>query len=279
MIFWLLRASNSRQKVNRGLFFLLFSIAFFGGYAQQTDKILQGKVVSPSKDVTGVTIQNISSQRASITDFDGNFSIRVQVGDTLIFSAVQLKRKVVPVSQALMDSPFVQIPMEEFVNELREVTVQPFGLSGDISKDLSGLQLEKDVSAEALGLPNADQKIPTQSERKLYEADHGKFLYLGLGFAVNINKILNRLTGRTKRLKRNVAVDRKYAQTRAVQETVEDSIFLRELNIPQTRLDDFMYFCEVDEEFQQLVAEGDPLLLWEYLRKRSKVYRKNNGLD
>lgn len=241
--------------------------------------MIQGKVVSPKKDVTGVTIQNITTERATITDFEGSFSIRVQVGDTLIFSAVQFKRKLVPVSEALINSPFIQIPMDEFVNELQEVTVQPFGLSGDIEKDLTGLQLEKDVSAEALGLPNADVKIITQSERKLYEADHGKFLYIGLGFAVNVNKILNRLSGRTKRLKKQVAVDRKYAQTQSVQESVEDSLFLKELHIPEEKIQDFMYFCEVDEEFQELVLQEDQLKLWSYLLKRSKIYRKNNGLE
>jgi len=236
-------------------------------------------VVSPNKDVTGVTVQNITHQKATITDFDGNFSVTVRVGDTLVFSAVQFRRKVVPVTEALMGSTFVQIPLEEFVNQLEEVTVQPFGLSGNITSDLSGLALEKDVSAEALGLPNADVKIITQSERKLFEADHGKFLYLGLGFGVNINKILNRLSGRTKRLKKQVATDHRYAQTQSVQESVEDSLFLRELHIPREKIADFMYFCEVDDEFQTLVAKGDPLNLWDYLMDRSKLYRENNGLD
>lgn len=225
-----------------------------------------------------MTIQNITSERATITDFEGHFSIRVSKGDTLVFSAVQFKRKQVPISQSLMDSPFIQITMEEFVNELKEVTVQPFGLSGDIAKDLTGLQLEKDVSAEALGLPNAEVKIITQSERKLQEASKGMYS-LRAPLAININPIINAITGRTKMLKNRVAVDKKYAQTQAVQESVEDSLFLKELHIPKEKVADFMYFCEVDEEFQQLVVQEDQLKLWSYLLERSKLYRKNNGLE
>jgi len=225
-----------------------------------------------------VTIQNISTQRATITDFEGNFSIRASAGDTLVFSAVQFKRKIVPVSQGLANSPFVQIPMEEFVNELSEVTVRPFGLSGDIEKDLTGLQLEKDVSAEALGLPNAHQRIPTQSERKLQQASFGKF-NVGMILSPPLDPIINMITGRTKMLKNRVKLDKKYAQTQNVQKSYADSIFQVDLKIPRANVDDFMYFCEVDAEFQRLVAFGDQLKLWEYLVGRSEIYRENNGLD
>jgi len=243
-------------------------------------KLLKGRVVVPNADVTGIAVQNNTSKRAVITDLDGYFSIQVQLGDTLVFSAVQLKRKLLPVSTDLMATPFVTVRMEEFVNELREVVVSPYGLSGNLANDLGTLNLEKDVSAEALGLPNADVKIITQNERRLYEADSGKFFYYYIiGASVNINKILNRITGRTKKLKKRVEIDRRYAQTKEVQESVVDSLFLQELKLPEEKIADFMYFCEVDAEFQQLVARDDQLQLWEYLMNRSKLYRKNNGLD
>jgi hypothetical protein len=279
LIFWLPKAKHLRLKVGKGLLLLsLFFCAFLVNGQGITTKVLQGKVVSPNKDVTGITIQNLTTRSATITDFEGNFSIRVQVGDTLVFSAVQFKRKILPVSKALVNSPFIQIPMEEFVNELREVTVQPFGLSGDIEKDLTGLQLEKDVSAEALGLPNADVRIITQSERQLQEASKGMYS-LRAPLAVNINPIINAITGRTKMLKNRVKVDKKYAQTQSVQKSYADSIFQIHLGIPKEKIADFMYFCEVDEEFQQLLRIEDQLKLWGYLRKRSIVYRKNNGLE
>ena len=278
MTSWSPKANTSRLIQNRASFLFVFLLFTTLTSAQQSSKILQGKVVAPSKDVTGVTIQNITTERATITDFEGNFSVRVKIGDTLVFSAVQLKRKVLPITQVLYDSPFIQVPMEEFVNELRQVTVQPFGLSGDIQKDLTGLQLEKDVSAEALGLPNADVRIITQSERKLQEASKGMYS-LRAPLAVNINPIINAITGRTKMLKNRVKVDKTYSRTRRVQESYADSIFQVDLKIPKQKVDDFMYFCEVDEEFQQLVSLGDQLKLWEYFINKSATYRKNNGLD
>ena len=58
-------------------------------FAQEGEtKILQGKVISADKDVVGVVVQNVTTADAVITDLEGNFSIRVRVNDTLLFSAV-----------------------------------------------------------------------------------------------------------------------------------------------------------------------------------------------
>ena len=236
-----------------------------------TIKLLRGKIVVQGVDVTGITVQNISSQRATITDFEGNFSIQVRVNDTLVFSAVQLQRKVLPIHAEVYRSGYVNVTMRPFVNELREVVVQPYSLSGNLSTDASTLKAAP-VTAENLGLPNAGVKVITQSERKLFEATSG----FGL---VPLNPIINWITGRTKMLKKRVAIDKKYAQTQAVEASIVDSLFLNELRIPKKNIADFMYFCEVDPDFQQLVAVGDQLKLWEYLLRRSQLYRKNYELD
>lgn len=245
--------------------------------------MLKGSVTAKSGDVTGVTVQNLTSRRATITDLDGNFTIRTAVGDTLVFSAVQFRRKVVPVTDALFATAFVIVPLEEFVNELQEVVVQPFGLSGDLDADLHGLQLGKDVSAVALGLPNAGKAHPTQSERLLAEAKGGVWSLgagaVGAGTGIPINPLINAITGRTKKLKNRVKVDRTYARTQNVRSEVTDSILEVEFQIPRAKIADFMYFCEVDQRFQNLVDQGDGLKLWSYLLDRSKVYRKNNGLE
>jgi hypothetical protein len=39
-----------------------------------------------------------------------------------------------------------------------------------------------------------------------------------------------------------------------------------------------MYFCEVDPAFNLLATSGDRLRMWEFLRGKSREYRKNNGL-
>ncbi len=241
-------------------------------------KELRGQVVSSSGDVVGVVVQNIASQKAVITDIDGYFSIPAKLNDTLVFSAVQYRKKIIPVTQVLLNTSFFMVNLEEFVNELKEVVVKPYDLSGDLNQDLDKLTLEKDVSAEALNLPNADVKIITQSERKLQEASSGMYS-LRRPLAVNLNPIINAITGRSKMLKDRVKVDKKYARTQRVQEFYVDSLFLTVLKIPIEKIDDFMYFCEVDEEFQSTVDSRDKLRIWDFMMEKSRIYRRENELD
>lgn len=264
--------------MKNSLLFLCLCFSLWASAQSFSNKSLKGRVVAEGKDVTGVAIQNISTKRATITDFNGDFSIQVKLNDTLVFSAVQFKRKVLPINKALMDSPFVTVLLEEFVNELREVVVNPYNLSGRLDADLDKLQLEKDVSAEALGLPNAHQKIPTQSQRKLQQATFGKF-NIGMILSPPLDPIINAITGRTKMLKNRVKVDNTYARTQRVQNFYLDSIFMVDLKIQKEKIADFMYFCEVDDDFQATVDTHDKLKIWEFLIQKSKAYRQNNGLD
>ena len=58
-----------------------------------------------------------------------------------------------------------------------------------------------------------------------------------------------------------------------------DSVFRIDLNIPEDKIDDLMYFCEVDSAFQSVVDSHDHLKIWEFIRKKSIVYRQENVVD
>ena len=260
------------------LFPILFFLALWTWAQDGPTKPLRGKVTSAAEDVVGVVVQNISSKDAVITDIDGNFIIRVRVNDTLVFSAVNFQRKVFPVTETLYNSSFITVPMEEFVNQLREVVVSPYNLSGVLDRDLVKLPEQRVVDAEALGLPNANAKDYTQSERLLKQATYGKF-NVGMLLSPPLDPIINAITGRTKMLKNRVKVDKTYAQTQQVQNFYVDSLFVTTLKIPKEKIEDFMYFCEVDEAFQTTVDTEDKLKIWDFMVEKSRIYRKNNNLD
>lgn len=244
------------------------------GVSAQTlpSKQLEGRVYSDSGDVAATHVLNITSKKASITDQDGFFTITVRLNDTLVFSAVQYKRKTMRVTQSVLESKLLYVPMEELINELDEVIVMPYNLTGDMATDLGRTLIDPVVTSSTLGLPNAYIKLPTQAERKLFEATSG-------GGFIPLNPILNGISGRTKMLKQRVARNEKYERTQRVRAFYADSLFTTEFKIPQGNIDDFMYFCEVDPAFQTLVDSHDQFKIWEFMRRKSVVYRKNNGLD
>jgi len=147
-----------------------------------------------------------------------------------------------------------------------------------LDSDIVGLSLEKNVSAEALELPNANVRIITQSERKLQEASKGLYS-LRRPLAVGVTPIINAITGRTKMLKKRLETDKVYARTQRVQQFYVDSLFVHDLKIPEKNIADFMYYCEVDTNFQQTVDTKDKLKIWEFLVKKSVRYRRDNDLE
>ncbi len=261
---------------------LFFIIIFFLGISVQAQtlfsKSLEGKVTSDSKDVADVHVLNKTRNKATITNLYGYFSITASLNDTLLFSAVQFKKKELIVSQAMLDSKTLFVPLEDALNELDEVVVTPYDLSGDLSKDLGTLKTAPAISATSLGLPNAGVKPLMQSERLLKEASLGPF-QIGMLTSLPFNPLINAISGRTKMLKKRVARDRKYIMTQGVQKVFGDTTYLASLKIPKEKLDDFMYYCEVDSSFQRTVNSKNELKIWEFLRKKSVAYRKNNELD
>jgi len=250
--------------------FLLISTSL--GAQSLFSKKIEGRVYSKDGDVAATTVQNISTKRATITDIDGFFQIGANLNDTLIFSAVQFKRKEVVVTKEILQSRFLNVPLEDALTQLDEVVVTPYNLSGDITKDINVIKTEPVVTASTLGLPNAYVLPITKAERELFEASTG-------GGIIPLNPILNGISGRTKMLKKRVARNKLYSRTERVKAFYADSLFRKDLKIPEEKIDDLLYFCEVDTAFQTIVDTKDKIKIWEFIRKKSIVYRENNDLD
>ena len=234
-------------------------------------KQIEGKVYSESGDVAATHVLNITSDKASITDLNGFFSIIANLNDTLVFSAIQFKRKTMVVTRSVLESKMLYVPLEDAITELDEVIVMPYNLTGDMTLDLDRMQIEPVVTASTLGLPNAYVKLPTQAERQLFAATANPFM--------SFDPLINAITGRTKMLKERVARNKKYNRTQRVRAFYADSLYRKELKIPEDNIADFMYFCEVDPAFQTVVDTHDRFKIWEFIRKKSVVYRENNDLD
>ncbi len=234
---------------------------------------LEGRVYSTDGDVAATHVLNTTIQRATITDENGFFSISANLNDTIVFSAVQFKRKEIVVSADMLKSKMLSIPLEEALTELDEVVIMPYNLTGNMSRDVERIGTDEEVvTASTLGLPNAYVKVPTMAERQLFEATSGRGL-------LPLNPILNGISGRTKMLKGRVARNNTYARTQRVREMYADSLFRIDFQIPEEKISDFMYFCEIDSIFQSTVDTHDRFKIWDYMRKRSIAYRENNDLD
>lgn len=256
----------------RLLFITLVFISVSSEAQSFFSKKLEGRVYSKDGDVAATHVQNLSTKKATITDIDGFFSIYANLNDTLLFSAVQYEKKRVVITTEILNQKVFRVLLDDALNVLDEVTVTPYNLTGDIAKDVMLVKTEAVVTAQTVGLPNAYARVPSKAERELFEATTG-------GGLLPLNPILNAISGRTKMLKKRVARNNLYERTLRVKEFYKDSLFSSELKIPKDRIDDLLFFCEVDATFQTVIDTHDRIKIWEFIRKKSIVYLKNNDLD
>lgn len=261
----------------RGSLLILGLLFVFTASGQQPNvsvmaKEIQGRTVENDLGIPDVHILNLSAKTATITNEDGVFRMEVSLGDTLMISAVRYKRMLWVISPEAMEAGEIEISLQPFVNELDEVVVSPYALTGDLAKDLSRVPENKTPTSYSLNLPNATARKYTPTENRLHEATTG-------GGIVPLNPLLNAITGRTKRLKKQLAVENRFAKLMEIRQPFADSVFTDQLGIPQERLSDYLYFCEVDSLFNDVAYSGDQLKIWAFFRRKGEEYRKNNGLD
>lgn len=246
-------------------------ISFVAQGQSFVERELEGKVYSDDGDVAATHVLNTTTERAAITDSNGYFKITVTLYDTIVFSAVQYKRKEIVITQSILESKFINVPLENALTELDEVIVMPYNLTGDMGRDADRIVIDPVVTASTLGLPNAYVTPMTKAERQLFAATANPYM--------SFDPLINAITGRTKYLKNQVKREKAYSRTERVKGFYQDSIIAADLKIPLEKIDDFMYFCEIDPTFQTTVDRHDKLKIWELMVRKSELYRENNELD
>ena len=68
-------------------FFLIMSVSFATGQDDER-RLLMGKVIYKNINVANEYVVNSTSEKATVTNEEGEFAIEVKVGDVLAFTAV-----------------------------------------------------------------------------------------------------------------------------------------------------------------------------------------------
>jgi hypothetical protein len=225
--------------------------------------IVKGQI-DASSELEGIHILNISAEEYTVTNRNGGFEIATKINDTILVSSVQYIPKTVVVTQSIISSGFITIKLEDRVNELDEVIVGKV-LTGDLMSDIENSDAKPDINFYDVGIPGYTGKPLTQKERRLREADGGKFVYYyGLVATINIHKILNRISGRTKKLKRILRLEEQdTCMEKAISELSNELFGHIEL---ETELKiEFFYYASEDPKFLEVCNLNSDIKLFEFL--------------
>ncbi|WP_323786843.1 hypothetical protein [Psychroserpens sp.] len=243
------------------LFFVIAWLNSIVCVAQSID--LKGQVEA-SAELEGIHILNISAEEYTITNSKGAFEISAQVNDTILLSSVQYIPKTIVVTQNMITFKFIAITLEDRVNELDEVIVGKV-LTGDLLSDIKNSDAKADINFYDVGIPGYTGKPITQKNRRLREADGGKFVYYyGLVAVINIHKVLNRISGRTKTLKHLVRLEQQdICMNKAIAE-LSDELFGHLVLEEDLKMEFFLYASE-DPQFLEVCNLESDIKLFEFL--------------
>ena len=232
-------------------------------------------IVKADGNVEGIHVINKSSYRYATTDKNGGSIIQAKSSDSLYFSSIQYIPKSVIITPDIVKDSFIEVRLEDGVTELDEVTVGKI-LTGDLNSDISNSDAERPLDFYDVGIPGFTGPRKTQIESKLYEADAGKMVYIGFPYAMlNFNKFLNKITGRTKKLKQAVKIEKERNILTHIKEVVGPKLFKIE-NLSEDLVPQFYYFCADDPNFQQRCAHRSDVQILQFLQEKLKEFKANN---
>ncbi len=244
--------------------------------SQAQRKELKGQLVADG-DVEGIHILNKTALKYAISNEDGSFLIIAKTSDTLFISGLKYKSKEVIITPSMENLGNFSVELVEEINELDEVIVGKI-LTGSLESDLENSDAKTEVNFYDLGIPGNTNLPLTQNERRLHDADAGPMGYIGLGFGVNFHKLLNTISGRTKKLREIVELDDRDKCINRLRRDYESIIFEKDTLAEDLR-NEYFLFCQEDESFLELCREKNEIKLLEYLKQKLAAYRENRKTE
>lgn len=255
------------MKKNR---LLLLAFFFTTSILVAQRQTLKGQLVAKG-DVEGLHILNKTAVKYIVSNEKGSFTIPAKAKDTLVISGLKYKNKTLIITQNMVTQGRFKVALEEKINQLQEVVVGTI-FTGSLESDIENSDAKPDVNFYDLGIPGYTGKPLTQNERKLHDAESGGPIYTGLG--VNFHKLLNRISGRTKKLKTIVALDDKQKCLEKIRSQYESAIFEND-TLSANLKNEYFYFCDEDPKFTILCKQQNDLAMIDFLKLKLKAYKQN----
>lgn len=260
------------MQKNYLIFIILWLTASFA-FSQDTNRIeVFGKIIVDSVDVEGVTIYNTSSNKGTVTNIEGQFSIEVALNDRVEVSALQFENFVIVINEDVMSSKIMTVFLVERINKLDEVVILPYGLSGNLSVDVKSIKtFNPDLDALYFGIQNMDEyefSDDYKSEVVNLAMEEG-YYYNGADVVAIIELILKPIFKSKPKDKSNA-----YDSYQYLTDKYSLSYLIRNLNIPKESASEFVYFVEDNGFDKDLLKEGNELQFLGFLIDKSIEFQK-----
>ncbi len=244
---------------------IISSIAVCNVQAQKVE--LSGKIIS-NGELEGIHVINKTSYRYTTTDQNGLFIIVGKLSDSIYFSSIQTLPKTIVLNAQHISSKSITVSLSESINALDEVMIGTV-LTGDLNSDITNSEADRPIDFYDLGIPGYTGPRLNLAERRLFEADAGP-LVIGLG--LNFSKLLNKISGRTKMLKKHVKLGDDKQTIQRIKDIV-GPLFFTTNALEEDRRMEFYYFCADAPDFLQRCRGRSEVEILQFLDDKLKDFK------
>lgn len=257
---------------------LVFCMSFYAISQEIRRESISGKIIIEGDDIEGITIKNTFSGLGTITDKNGEFSIKVALNDLLEIRALKYENIDIRVNEVILTSKKLSIFLIEEVNKLDEIVVKSKRLTGNLNVDLdSAKKFSPRGNTIYFGINN--NRKETVREANSIQSENIR-TDLPIGTTVDGLNIVNVVDQLLIPLFRSEVKDKKEIGIPEVPATsikyYFGSEFLSEnFKIPKHRVEEFIRYVEDDSFDFNLLNYGKEIEFLELLSQKSKSFLKS----
>lgn len=241
--------SNELMKTIPFVALLLF--VFQLGFSQ-SEKLLQGKVMTDGIPIGGIEVINQTNSTVAVTDASGKFSISAKVGDVLIFAGKNYTAKRIRLRQKDFEKKAIETALNQETIQLVEV---------EITKEVDDVKLE---APTAVPLRSVDNILNSPTNTMVYNGA----INHGLNF-VAIGKMIGKLfKGKKDNAIANVDVKEYIA------DNFNKDFFLTTLKLKEEEIGIFLEFCYADPKAATIANNENRLEVADFLISKKEEFRK-----
>jgi len=225
-------------KVNNTLILLLLIVTKVTYCQDHVEKLLYGIIRADSLLTNGINVVNLINKKTTVTNSNGEFSILARANDYLVLSGLDFEEKKIRVEFNDHENAVLSITMFPLATKLNEVFVK-----------------NNLFSVLSLGIVSKAPVKYTVAERRLKTAGDFKPIMLLqiIGGGMPLDPLINKINGRTKRLKKLIVLEKKESDIKLISELYDDNYFRDNLNIPTENINGFKFYVVENENFIKIL--------------------------
>lgn len=149
----------------KNLLIFSFLLSGFSSISQEIRTPVFGVIKPGSISVENIHVINKTTQKGTLSNQFGEFSIPVKENDTLLFSGIQFQKKELVITDRHLKGMVLTIFLKPAINQLEEILLKGHDLTGNLFLDIDNTQLERYADEFTLDLPNAGKPLPDEIGR------------------------------------------------------------------------------------------------------------------